>query len=26
VYTETRAQNEVKPMLDAGERMVRGGG
>ncbi len=25
VYTETRAENEVKPMLDAGERMVRGG-
>ena len=26
VYTETRAENEVKPMLDAGERMVRGDG
>src|SRR5581483_9084995 len=25
VYTETRAENEVKPMLDAGERMVKGG-
>lgn len=25
VYTETRAENEVTPMLDAGERMVRGG-
>ena len=25
VYTETKAKNEVKPMLDAGERMVRGG-
>ena len=25
VYTETRAEAEVKPMLDAGERMVRGG-
>ena len=25
VYTETRSADEVKPMLDAGERMVRGG-
>jgi len=25
VYTETRSANEVKPMLDLGERMVRGG-
>src|SRR5207302_8221885 len=25
VYTETRAENEVRPMLDQGERMVRGG-
>jgi phosphomannomutase len=25
VYTETRAEPEVRPMLDAGERMVRGG-
>ncbi|HYK97332.1 MAG TPA: phosphoglucomutase/phosphomannomutase family protein [Candidatus Acidoferrales bacterium] len=25
VYTETRSQDEVKPMLDVGERMVRGG-
>ncbi len=25
VYTETRSEKEVKPMLDVGERMVRGG-
>ena len=25
VYAETRAQNELKPMLDAGQRMVNGG-
>ena len=25
VYTETKSQDEVKPMLDVGERMVRGG-
>ena len=25
VYTETRAKEEVQPMLDQGERMVRGG-
>ncbi|HKW78356.1 MAG TPA: phosphoglucomutase/phosphomannomutase family protein [Candidatus Limnocylindria bacterium] len=25
VYTETKSNDEVKPMLDAGERMVRGG-
>jgi phosphomannomutase len=24
VYTETRSQDEVKPMLDAGEGMVKG--
>jgi len=26
VYTETRSESEVKPMLDAGETIVRGGG
>jgi phosphomannomutase len=26
VYTETRSESEVKPMLDAGEKIVRGGG
>ncbi len=25
VYAETRAKDELGPMLDAGERMVRGG-
>ena len=25
VYAETRAKDEIGPMLDAGERMVRGG-
>jgi phosphomannomutase len=26
VYTETRSESEVQPMLDAGEKIVRGGG
>jgi phosphomannomutase len=26
IYTETRSEPEVKPMLDAGEKMMRGGG
>ena len=25
VYAETRSKDEIKPMLDAGERMVEGG-